>query len=241
MPDPTLQGAKVLHELGHALRPEPIHTDGTPVVLVHGILGQEILYWNIVKRWLRGHGVVAHEISLPTLALGDLREAAVTFRDKLIKLQHHLDLSEFDVVAHSAGGLVVRYFIQSLQSNEPIRRLITLGTPHQGTTTAKVLPELGMMRQVRPDSEFLTELNASPPKGPTKYTAVWNPLDGIIIPGVNAKLPDRPNTENILLRGVTHWGYLVQPRVAQFIAHTLERGFVGGDREWAPEKRVRKV
>lgn len=224
----------MLGSISQTLQPARFHTDGTPVILVHGILGQEMLYWNIVKRWLRGHGVASHEIALPSLAIGDLREAAITFRTKLIQLQHRLDLTEFDVVAHSAGGLVVRYFIQNLQSHKPIRRLITLGTPHQGTNVTQVMPGLGMMGQVRPGSPFLQELNADPTPGPTKYTAVWNPLDGVIIPGTSAKLPAARNVENVLLRGVTHWGYLVQPKVARFIADTLEKGFLGGDREWPP-------
>ena len=51
-----------------------------------------------------------------------------------------------DVVAHSMGGLVTRYFVTHgppLPSSEllpnPVHKLITIGTPHQGTPLATLL------------------------------------------------------------------------------------------------------
>lgn len=38
-----------------------------------------------------------------------------------------------DIVAHSMGGLVARYYIENIGKDENIRKLITIGTPHWGT------------------------------------------------------------------------------------------------------------
>jgi purine-nucleoside phosphorylase len=38
-----------------------------------------------------------------------------------------------DIVGHSMGGLVARYYIENLGKDENIRRLITIGTPHWGS------------------------------------------------------------------------------------------------------------
>ena len=39
----------------------------------------------------------------------------------------------FDIVAHSMGGLIARIFIQSGDNAKHVERLITMGTPHQGS------------------------------------------------------------------------------------------------------------
>lgn len=53
------------------------------------------------------------------------------------ELQKRLD-KEFggetvDIVAHSFGGLVARYYIQNLGGENRVRQLITMGTPHRGS------------------------------------------------------------------------------------------------------------
>lgn len=200
-------------------------------MLVHGVLGQELFYWNFMRRRLRASGLHVAEVTLPSLALGDLREAAVSFRTKLHALLETEGAHEVDIVAHSAGGLAVRYYLKALTEVPHVRRLVTLGTPHSGTRTASLLPEVGMIGQVRPESPFLMELNnGDPTPAPTFYTAVWTPYDGVILPADSARLPAASNVENLLYPGVTHWGYLFGPRVARVIARELREGFVGGDR-----------
>jgi pimeloyl-ACP methyl ester carboxylesterase len=54
------------------------------------------------------------------------------------KLQERID-QEFggetvDIIAHSFGGLVARYYIQNLGGENRVRQLITMGTPHRGST-----------------------------------------------------------------------------------------------------------
>jgi pimeloyl-ACP methyl ester carboxylesterase len=54
------------------------------------------------------------------------------------KLQERID-AEFggetvDIIAHSFGGLVARYYIQKLGGENRVRQLITMGTPHRGST-----------------------------------------------------------------------------------------------------------
>ena len=51
-----------------------------------------------------------------------------------------------DVAAHSMGGLITRYFLSNFPSNSivplrPVRTLVTIGTPHQGSALAKRLLE----------------------------------------------------------------------------------------------------
>ena len=49
---------------------------------------------------------------------------------------HRADSKPFKLVAHSAGGLAARYYIQSSRFRRDVQHLITYGTPHQGAPVA---------------------------------------------------------------------------------------------------------
>lgn len=215
--------------------PAPPTAEPLPVLLVHGILGQEVFYWNFLRRRLQASGLDVHEVSLPNLALGDLRAAADAFASRFDEwmLGHGpgIEAGKVDVVAHSAGGLVLRWYLKHGAHKGRIRRLITMGTPHGGTRFSNLLPEVGMVGQVRPESTFLATLNdADPAPPPTQYTAFWTPFDGVVLPAQSARLPFADNVENILYPGITHWGYLFGPRMARVLADELRGGFQGGER-----------
>ncbi len=53
-----------------------------------------------------------------------------------IKKDKNLSRSPIYLVAHSAGGLVARYYVQILGGSHYCEGLITLGTPHKGTWVA---------------------------------------------------------------------------------------------------------
>lgn len=48
-----------------------------------------------------------------------------------------------DIVGHSMGGLVARYYIENIGKDENIRKLITIGTPHWGSTLANASNGVG--------------------------------------------------------------------------------------------------
>ena len=199
-------------------------------MLVHGILGQQKLYWNLLKRRLVAQGFQVHEVTLPALGMGDLRSSATAIGTRLDQILHEHELDQVDVLAHSAGGLSTRWFVQHYDHDHMVRRIVTMGSPHEGTRSAGLLPGRGLIPQVRPGSAFLRELNEDPTPGPTQYTAVWTHLDGVILPATSARLPTANNVENLLYPGIMHWGYLTGPRFARALAAELHRGFVGGER-----------
>ena len=95
------------------------------------------------------------------------------------------------IVAHSMGGLVARYFLESGQFDEAkvpgfsaIKRLLTLGTPHRGTPLA-LLAALGhekrlflsasQVREVASDANFPALYQLLPPSG---EPFAWDKKDG---------------------------------------------------------------
>jgi triacylglycerol lipase len=87
-----------------------------------------------------------------------------------------------DVIGYSMGGLVFRYVIQRLGGKDLFRTFISIATPHHGTVTAYLRRGEGV-RQMRPGSELLRELNGDPnPWGSVKVYSFRTPLDLMVLP-----------------------------------------------------------
>lgn len=197
-----------------------------PVLLLHGVLGQEILYWNLFRKRLEADGFTVREISLPGMLLGDMATAAL-FLQRQVEIQlGMLRAKRFDVIAHSAGGLVLRYYLKNLEGTKRVRRAVFLGTPHKGTALTNVLPFLIVQRQMRPGSDFIAELNKEPAApGPTEYLNLWTRTDAVVLPPENALLNGgrRPNVVNKRLDWITHWGFLWRKQVYDLVRDELKR------------------
>src|ERR1051325_3167214 len=132
-----------------------------PVLLVHGILGQRHLYWNLFKRRLEADGFRAHEVVLPYALLGDIRIAARILADKVEATLAGDKADKVDIVCHSAGGLVARYYLPYLKGDRRVRPLVTLGAPPRGTYSSSLLqsPFISITRQTRPGSHLIKEIS----------------------------------------------------------------------------------
>lgn len=97
--------------------------------------------------------------------------------------------AEVDIVAHSMGGLAVWTLLQSKGDRTPIRRVVFLGSPLQGTVTAYLAWGMGG-QEMRPGSDFLTTLEAGPdPQRWVEAITIRTPLDLNVVPGDAATLP----------------------------------------------------
>lgn len=218
-----------------ATRPQPLQAN--PVILVHGILGQRHLYWNLFKRRLVDDGFRVHEIILPYALLGDLRIAARFLADKVDATLQGDHVDKVDLICHSAGGLVARYYLKYLKGDKHVGQLITLGTPHGGTYFAYLLafPFLSVTRQTRPGSHFLREING-PGAVPHNVNIVsfWSPIDTVVLPPENAVLA---GAHNIKSPWMTHWGFLWSKHVYGIVkdvllegpAHATKQAVLGSD------------
>jgi pimeloyl-ACP methyl ester carboxylesterase len=98
-----------------------------PVVLVHGIFGDPTnfagLRRHLARRGIRRFSSFAY---LPRL---DYQRLAGRFDAHVRAVCEKAGAEQVDVVAHSLGGLVARYFMQTGGAAR-VRRLVTLGTPY---------------------------------------------------------------------------------------------------------------
>ncbi len=124
-----------------------------------------------------------------------------------------------DLVAHSMGGLVARCYLQLLGGARRVDRLVTLGTPHQGTHAANFIPS-ALVRQLLPESPFLRHLNAQPPPDGLHVISVVAGRDLLIQPIASARCPFG---ESVHFDDFGHVELLFRPEVFAEIAGRLRR------------------
>ena len=110
------------HESFDPASPEP-----TPVVLVHGLLGDPTNFL-----WLRRHLAMRGIRNFAAFSYGprfDYQRLACRLGELVDAVCVTTGASELDVVGHSLGGLVARYLVE-IAPRVPIRRLVTLGAPY---------------------------------------------------------------------------------------------------------------
>src|SRR5690606_38097343 len=130
---------------------------------------------------------------------------------------------QVDVVGHSLGGLIARYYVQRLGGDGRVRTLVTLGTPHSGTRVAPLANSHPIVRQMRPGAEVLEALTLPAPGCWTHFVAFWSRLDHIMHPLETACI-ERPDltVHNVRVSGVGPLALPVHPPVATGIRHALD-------------------
>lgn len=163
--------------------------DRPPVLLVPGYAEPSWYFMYGIYRQLKKEGWQVEGINLfPNFASAE--EQAHKVKAKIEEMKQRYGVQQVDLVVHSFGGLISRYYIQELQGKSTVRNLVTVATPHHGTVTAFAGPGKSA-QQLRPNSAFLTQLNANGfAYAPVKYTSIWSNLDEIVIPPKNAIMPD---------------------------------------------------
>ncbi|TFV53526.1 alpha/beta fold hydrolase [Blastococcus sp. TF02A_35] len=235
-------GAHVLmYPLGtrmEALRPDPRRRTGeqppavralfsadplaarTPVLLVHGLVDNRSVF-AVMRRSLRRRGF-AHVCSWNySPFLTDISRAATDLGAQIDRICEQTGHDRLHVVGHSLGGLIARYHVQRQGGDRHVDSLVTLGTPHQGSVLAHVLPT-PLVRQLRPGSPVLRELEEPAPGCRTSITAVYSDLDQMVLPTHSGRC-DHPDlrARNLLFRGVGHMSLPIHRGVLDEVAATL--------------------
>ncbi|MFF8804256.1 esterase/lipase family protein [Streptomyces omiyaensis] len=197
---------------------------GRPVVLLHGFADNHSVFL-LLRRALARHGR-AHVEALDYSPLTwDLRTAAEALGRRIERIADRTGRAEVDLVGHSLGGLVARYYVQRLGGDARVRTLVTLGTPHAGTTVARLADAHPLVRQMRPGSEVLRELAAPAPGCRTRFVSFWSDLDQIMVPVETARL-DHPDllVHDVRVSGIGHLALPVHPTVTAGILEALDAG-----------------
>ncbi|MFD7134986.1 esterase/lipase family protein [Streptomyces sp. NPDC059894] len=217
------EGAPALPATGGAEDPARLPARPLPpVVLLHGFIDNRSVFV-LLRRSLAQHGRHRVESLNYSPLTCDIRIAAELLGRHIEEICERTGSDRVDVVGHSLGGLIARYYAQRLGGDARVRTLVTLGTPHSGTRVARLANAHPIVRQMRPGSAVIEELSRPAPGCRTRFVSFWSDLDHLMDPLETARI-DHPDllTENVQVSGIGHLALTVHPAVATGIRQALD-------------------
>lgn len=191
-----------------------------PVVLVHGTFANRTDSWQALSPLLKNSGYCIFTFNYGGSSgnffqgYGDIPTSAHQLRDFVNRVLNYTGATKVDIVGHSQGGMMPRYYLKYLGGAHKVYRLIGLAPSNHGTNLLgltlflKVFPgwqnfsisACPACTQQVAGSKFLTDLNAG---GDTvsgvRYTVIETLYDAVVTPYTSAWLAGT-YVKNILLQ-----------------------------------------
>jgi pimeloyl-ACP methyl ester carboxylesterase len=187
-----------------------------PVLLLHGFACSRAVWRPLLGRLAAAGAGPVRAVSLEPL-LADIDAHAGQLLGELEALATGGPTGPITIVAHSMGGLVARAALRHAPPGR-IGRLITLGTPHHGTSLACWFG-WPSTRQMCPGSDWLARLNASQEgRLAIPVTTLYSLDDNYIIPAASARLEGARVVE---FDGLGHLGLLTADAVLERVIAEL--------------------
>lgn len=194
-----------------------------PLVLVHGTFGNAYDYWTLTAPMLVAAGYLVYRLDygqlppIPVLhGLASVKDSAKELAVFVDRVLEATGADKVDIVGHSQGGMMPRYYLKFLGGAKKVRQFIALSPSNHGTTAmgmttlARQIPgAMALVEQCRipacidqiAGSELLRELNAGQETEPeVQYTVIATKYDEVVTPYTSAWLKKAPNVANILLQ-----------------------------------------
>ena len=188
----TMAVIAVFRSAGKSADPVPQSEPG-PVLLVpgYGGYGQSL---QPLATALRSAGRTAVIVEPVGDGTGDLRAQAEHLGQVASRVREDAGAASVDVIGYSAGGVVARLWTRDDDGAKVARRVLTLGSPHHGSSQAALGAEFAggcpaACEQLVPDSDLLRRLNAGDetPDGPL-WATVRSTSDQVVTPVDSAAL-----------------------------------------------------
>jgi pimeloyl-ACP methyl ester carboxylesterase len=153
------------------------------LVFVHGLKANRASFFPLqAYLQLNGH---RRQYSFNYPARGSIESLAIRLRDEI---DRNVRGGRIDLICHSMGGLVARFYVQELGGSRRVDRVITLGTPHHGTHASLYLPTV-LASQMKPEGPFIEHLNRLPPPPSVAFSSFAGGKDIIVLPRSSALCP----------------------------------------------------
>ncbi|WP_037604743.1 esterase/lipase family protein [Streptacidiphilus rugosus] len=204
-------------------RPSASHPE--PVVLVHGTFENGDDNWGGAAPLLADSGYCVFSFNYggpaswsPIQGVGSIEGGAAQLSGFVDQVLGATGAAKVDLVGHSQGGMLPRYYIKNLGGADKVAKLVAL-TPSNNGTTLDGITELGrQLGLLEPannflaqacdacveqeiGSPFLTALNAGGETVPgIAYTVIATKNDEVVTPYTNALLPAAPNVTDITVQ-----------------------------------------
>ena len=195
-----------------------------PVILVHGTLANMDDNWQAASPLLANHGYCVYAFNYggtssasPIQGTGDIAASAAQLATFVNTVLAATGAPKVDLVGHSQGGMMPRYYINFLGGAAKVNDFVALAPSNYGTTLdgfTKLAGLLGVSSQINgtlssvcqacveqeQGSAFLAGLNKTPTVAGVTYTVIESVDDEVVTPYRNAFLPAAPNVTNITVQ-----------------------------------------
>jgi triacylglycerol esterase/lipase EstA (alpha/beta hydrolase family) len=204
-----------------------------PVLLIYGFLGTRRSF-EVIERRLRRDGYCVFSINLggmfDSFNTRGIDESAEKVRDKVERLYARYDMGPLAIIGHSKGGLIGRYYVKRLGGDKRVQTLITLGTPHNGSSTAYLgVAFMGAIApsvwQMTPMSPFIRRLKIGSFPDQVRFSSVYSKQDRFCpFPAATLETEGHANLSNIEVSECAHREFLTRKKVYDVIRRELEAG-----------------
>jgi len=190
-----------------------------PVLMLHGYAGTEAV-WAPLRGQLTEAGF-DHLVSLSYNSFAsdvpELAEALVSQARVAMEATGH---DGVHLVGHSLGGLVARYAVQQLGLSRYARTVVTIATPHRGTSLARLGPG-ATARGMRPGSPLLADLRRARSSGTARWVAYYSDTDRVVPVDSAALTHPLLDVTNVLVPGRGHMSIASDPAVVASVVDQL--------------------
>lgn len=202
---------------------KPSSSKPYPVILVHGTVENQRSNWNAMSPQLKNDGYCVYTFNYGAgsftggqfYGLKPISQSAAELKTFVDKVLASTKKTKVDLVGHSQGGMMPRWYIQFLGGASKVRNLVALAPSNQGTTLsgiaglADIIPGLADVfvyswcescKDQVVGSAALTTLNANGgTSAGVKYTNILTNQDEVVTPYTNGKLSGS-NVTNITVQ-----------------------------------------
>jgi len=156
-----------------------------PVVLVHGTFENQAM-WAFVSPQIKAAGYCVFSLDYGNNATGDIPTAALQLGKFVDQVLAETDASKVDLVGHSQGGMMPRYWMKFDGGVSKVEDLVGIAPSNHGTTNplaSPIGPVCLACAQQAAGSPFITKLNAGGDilPGPS-YTVISTRYDEVVTP-----------------------------------------------------------
>lgn len=189
-------------------RPTASHPE--PVVVVHGTFGDRRHLLEKLEKSLVGAGYCVFALDYGNRATDSVATAARGLKAYVAKVLDATGARKVEMVGHSQGGMMPRYYIKFLGGARYVDDLVGIAPSNHGT---KLVPSRNPIAGLLPGavcvscnqqawgSAFLARLNAGDETpGGVSYTQIESREDEVVLPYTSAFLAAGPRTTNVLLQ-----------------------------------------
>ncbi|MER6090154.1 esterase/lipase family protein [Streptomyces bluensis] len=203
----------------YSCKPSAAHP--RPVVLVHGTFANSVDNWLGLAPYLVNRGYCVYSFDYGQLpgvpffnGLGPIDKSAEQLDDFVDKVLAATGAAETDLVGHSQGGMMPRYYLKFLGGAAEVNALVGIAPSNHGTNLGGLTELLDyfpgaedLISTATPaladqivGSAFLTKLNAGGDTVPgVTYTVIATKYDEVVTP-YRSQFLDGPNVRNVVIQ-----------------------------------------